>query len=326
MKRYRAIGLFSGGLDSLLALRLIQKLGIEVTAVFFVTPFLGKKENLANIEKIAANHNLNLKTIPLVEDYVAMVKKPKFGYGKQINPCLDCKIFMLRKAKKLMEELNANFVFTGEVLGERPMSQTTQALQLIEREAGLTGQLLRPLSAKLLTPTVSEREGIVDRKQLFAIKGRSRKPQIELARKFGIDQYPNPAGGCLLTDIYFTKRLKDAFSYNEDSLNDIEILKYGRHFRLPSKAKVVVGRNEQENKVLQNLVRKTDFTLTPTKVMGPLVILRNYKTNQDIEMAAGICARYCDGLDNKPVEIKCGRKKLKVKPLPSYDIAVWMVR
>lgn len=326
MKKQQAIGLFSGGLDSILAVKVIQEFGIEVIAVHFVTPFVSKKEDKDRIKKVADDLGFKIKIIPLGDDYVAMVKRPKFGYGKNINPCIDCKIFMFRKAKEMMEQMGAKFVFTGEVLGERPMSQTINSLQLIEKEAGLDGRLFRPLSARLLVPTLPEKEGIINQDQLLDIRGRSRKPQIALAQKFNISKYPNPAGGCLLTDIHYAERLKDAFCYNEDNLNDIELLKNGRHFRLPSKAKIVVGRNEHENNTLEKLVTKKDLTFTPTKVMGPLVIMRNYQDNQDIEIAAGICARYSDGHDKPLVEIKCGKKKFKSKPLEPEDINIWMVR
>jgi tRNA-specific 2-thiouridylase len=326
MKKHQAIGLFSGGLDSILAVKVIQEFGVEVFAVHFVTPFVSKKEDKDGIKKVADDLGFKLKVISLGDDYVAMVKKPKFGYGKNINPCIDCKIFMFRRAKELMEQMGAKFVFTGEVLGERPMSQTINSLQLIEKEAGLDGRLFRPLSARLLIPTIPEKEGIFNQDQLLDIRGRSRKPQIALAQKFNITKYPNPAGGCLLTDINYTERLKDAFCYNENSLNDIELLKQGRHFRLPSKAKVVVGRNEHENNTLDRLSTKKDLIFTPTKVMGPLVILRNYQNNQDIEIAAGICARYSDGHDEPIVEIKYGKKKLKAKPLEPEEINIWMVR
>lgn len=324
-KKTKAIGLFSGGLDSILAVKLIQEIHIDVTAIHFVTPFFSKKEGKDHIKKVAADLGIKLKVITLGKEYVAMVKQPRFGYGKNINPCIDCKIFMFRKAKEMMEETKADFVFTGEVLGERPMSQTFQSLKLIEKEVGLTGRLFRPLSARLLEPTIPEKEGIFNQDQLLDIRGRSRKPQIALAQKFGITEYPAPAGGCLLTDIHYAERLKDAFSNNEDSLNDIELLKHGRHFRLPSQAKVVAGRNEPENKALAELVKKQDLAFTPTKVMGPLVILRNYRDNQDIEIAAGICARYSDGHNQALVEIKCRRKKLKIKPLEPGEINTWIV-
>jgi tRNA-uridine 2-sulfurtransferase len=324
-KKTKAIGLFSGGLDSILAVKLIQELGIDVTGIHFITPFFSKKEGKDHIKKVADELGFKLKVITLGEGYVAMVKQPKFGYGKNINPCIDCKIFMFNQAKAMMEEMKADFVFTGEVLGERPMSQTFQSLKLIEKEVGLTGRLFRPLSAKLLEPTIPEKEGIFNQAQLLEIRGRSRKPQIALAQKFGITKYPAPAGGCLLTDIHYAERLKDAFSNNEFSLNDVELLKHGRHFRLPSLAKVVVGRNEPENKALAELVKKQDLAFTPTKVMGPLVILRNYRDNQDIEIAAGICARYSDGQNQPLVEIKCGRKKLKIKSLEPGEINTWIV-
>jgi tRNA-uridine 2-sulfurtransferase len=324
-KKHHAIGLFSGGLDSILAVKLIQELGIDVTAIHFVTPFFSKKEGKDHIKKVADDLDIKLKVITLGKEYVAMVKQPKFGYGKNINPCIDCKIFMFRKAKEMMEEMKVDFVFTGEVLGERPMSQTFQSLKLIEKEAGLTGRLFRPLSARLLEPTIPEKEGLFNQDQLLDIRGRSRKPQIGLAEKFGIKKYPTPAGGCLLTDSHYAERLKDALSNDEDNLNDIELLKHGRHFRLSSKAKVVAGRNEQENKALAELVKKQDLIFTPTKVMGPLVILRNYRDNQDIEVAAGICARYSDGHNQALVEIKCGRKKLKIKPLEPDEINTWIV-
>ncbi|MEO0093937.1 MAG: hypothetical protein ABIK67_06785 [candidate division WOR-3 bacterium] len=320
-----AIGLFSGGLDSILAVKLIQKLGFNVLAIHFVTPFFAKGEEPSSIKKIAQELGIKLKVITLGEDYVAMVKRPRFGYGKNMNPCIDCKVFMFKKAKELMEQLKADFVFSGEVLGERPMSQTINSLRVIEQESGLVGKLLRPLSAKLLEPTPLEKEGKVDRMQLLAIKGRSRKNQIELAEKFGLKHYPNPAGGCLLTDRYFTERLKDAFSNNEDGLAELELLKYGRHFRLPSAAKVIVGRNEQENKVLAKLKMKKDLVFTPTKVKGPLVILKNYQSEQDIEIAAGICARYSDGHNEPKVEIRCGRKRLQVKPLEPNSVEIWLV-
>ena len=324
-KKNLAIGLFSGGLDSILAVKIVQKLGIEVTSVHFVTPFFSKKEDKDHIKKVADDLGFKLKVIALGDDYVTMVKQPKHGYGKNINPCIDCKIFMFSKAKEMMEEVKADFVFTGEVMGERPMSQNFQALKLIENESGLTGRLFRPLSARLLELTIPEKAGLFNQYQLLDIRGRSRKPQMALAEKFGITKYPTPAGGCLLTDSHYSERLKDAFSFKEDSLNDIELLKHGRHFRLPSKAKVVVGRNEHENNALAELVKKQDLAFSPTKVMGPLVILKNYKDNQDIEIAAGICARYSDGLNEPLVEIQCGKKKFKAKPLEPGTINTWLI-
>lgn len=323
-KKHKAIGLFSGGLDSILAIKLIQNLGIDVTAVHFVTPFFSKKEGKEHIKKVALDLGIKLQIVPLGEDYIAMVEQPKFGYGQNINPCIDCKIFMFKKSKELMTKIGADFVFTGEVLGERPMSQNIRSLQLIEKESGLKGRLLRPLSARNLETTLPEKEKIVNRNQLLDIKGRSRRPQMALAEKLEITNYPNPAGGCLLTDDHYTERLKDAFALGEDSANEIELLKHGRHFRLPSGAKVIVGRNEEENKILQKLIGNEDLAINPVKLMGPFVILKNYRDNHDIEIAAGIGARYCDG-SNDLVEVKCGRKKIKVKPLTPEQIKLWRI-
>jgi tRNA U34 2-thiouridine synthase MnmA/TrmU len=237
----KAIGLLSGGLDSTLAVRLILEQGIEVKAVNFVTPFCTctKKGCQNEAKKVSEKFGIELKIIGFKEEYIALVKNPKYGYGKNMNPCIDCRIFMFSKAREIMEETGADFVFTGEVLGERPMSQNLRAMKIIEKESGLEGRLLRPLCAKHLPPTIVEKLGIVDRDRLLSVTGRSRKPQISLARSLEIDDYPCPAGGCRLTDPNFARKLRDAFDHNEDSLVDITLLRYGRHFRLPSGAKVI---------------------------------------------------------------------------------------
>ncbi|MEO0076518.1 MAG: tRNA 4-thiouridine(8) synthase ThiI, partial [candidate division WOR-3 bacterium] len=287
----KAVGLFSGGLDSILAIKLIQEQQIEVIGVFCSSPFF---EKTFNVKKIADELNIPLKIIKFGEEYIELIKNPKYGYGKNLNPCIDCHIYMLKQAKKIMEEQKADFVFTGEVLGERPMSQNRQSLKNIERESGLVGILLRPLSAQLLEPTIPEKIGIVDRTKLGSISGRSRKPQLELAKKFNITNIPQPAGGCLLTDKNFCVRLKDAFSHNEDSLADLELLKIGRHFRVEN-TKIIVGRNEKENTRLKKIKQSDDLILEPLDIAGPVVLIRHYNEDKEIlKLAAGICARYCD--------------------------------
>jgi len=299
----KAIGLLSGGLDSILAIKMILEQDIEVIGVCFTSPFF---DNSKYAKSITAKLGIELRVINFGTDYIEIVKNPKYGYGKNFNPCIDCHTYMLRQAKKLMEEIKADFVFTGEVLNERPMSQNRQALQNIERDAGLIGKLLRPLSTQLLEPTIPETTGIIDRWKLGSISGRSRKPQIELAKKYGITDFPQPAGGCLLTDETFSKRLKDAFDHKEDSINDLELLKIGRHFRASDNesAKIVVGRNEQENKRLNELANDTDLILLPIEIAGPTVLVRNYKDkNIVLPIAAGLCARYCDKGINKLVKV-----------------------
>jgi len=299
----RAVALLSGGLDSTLACKLMLDQGIEIYAVNFITPFCTctKKGCKLEAKRVAENFDIPLKVIYVGEEYIQLVKNPPHGYGSNMNPCIDCRIFMFSRAKVYMEEIGASFIVTGEVLGERPMSQRLDAMRIIEKESGLCGKILRPLSAKWLPPTIPELEGLVDRNKLLKIKGRSRKPQMKLAEELGIDDYPCPAGGCRLTDPNFARRIRDAFEHEEDSLRDIKLLKLGRHFRLPSGAKVVIGRDEQENKSIIALASGTDILLEVCDVPGPIGLLKNGRNPEDIPTAASICLRYSDfgGMESK---------------------------
>ncbi|MEW6007462.1 MAG: hypothetical protein AB1595_04845 [bacterium] len=253
----KAIALLSGGLDSILAVKLILEQGIEIIALNFTSPFCQcNRKNGCGLEskKVADLFKIPLKVERLAEEYLEMVKNPRYGYGKNMNPCIDCRILIFKKAKAYMEELGASFVISGEVLGERPMSQRRRAMEIIEQDSGLTGLVLRPLSAKLFSPTIPEKEGWVEREKLLAITGRSRKPQMKLAEDLGITDYPCPAGGCLLTDPKFASKMKDLLKYNPDfTMNDVWLLKLGRHFRLSHLTKLIVGRNEKENKGIKQL-------------------------------------------------------------------------
>ncbi len=221
-----------------------------------------------------------------------------------------------------MEETGASFVFTGEVLGERPMSQNLRAMQIIERESGLEGRLLRPLSAKFFEPTIPEKEGIVNRDRLLAISGRSRKPQIALAKEKNIFDYPCAAGGCRLTDPNFARRLKDAFAHKEDSITEIILLRYGRHFRLPGGAKVIIGRNEQENRILKAYTNSNHNILMEAKdFVGPIALLSKYKDQKDIELAAGLCLFYSDYKGNDPGKVKIQDScEITVQPIPEEKV------
>ncbi|MGQ9707965.1 MAG: hypothetical protein ACUVUR_03710 [bacterium] len=313
----KAIGLFSGGLDSILACRLMLEQRIEVLGINLVSPFCtGTRKGCRHQARRAAEElGIPLKVVAVGEGYIQMVRKPRHGYGSGMNPCIDCRIFTLVRARQYLEETGADFVFTGEVLGERPMSQHLQALRLIERESGLTGRVLRPLSARLLEPTIPEIQGLVDRERLFSIQGRSRKPQIALAARFGIRDYPCPAGGCLLTDKVFARRLREAFAHNEATIRDMKLLRVGRHFRLKSGKRVVVGRDERENKILANLKTKEDCRLEPVAIPGPLTLLIKSREIAEIEIAARLCARYSDGKNLNRVEIGCDNRVLSVAPL-----------
>jgi len=291
MRKIKAIILFSGGLDSILVAKILKEQKIEILALNFKSPFFSEK----NAKRAAEKLEIPLKVIDISKDFLKILKNPKHGFGSQMNPCIDCKILMLRKSKEIMKKEKADFVATGEVLGERPFSQNKKAMEVIERESSLKGYLLRPLSAKLLKPTIPEIKGWVNREKLFDIFGRSRKRQIFLAKKFKIKWYPQPAGGCLLTDPEFSKRLKDLIEKFPDfDENDIELLKIGRHF-WEDKIKIVVGRDHEENLKIKELKRKGDILIEIENYPGPTALVRNYgkdKIEKAIEMAKNLTKKY----------------------------------
>jgi len=310
MTHVKALGLLSGGLDSILATELIRKQDIEVVAFNVKTPFcICKKDGTSEAAAAANQLKVPLKVVSVEKDYLQMLRKPKYGYGKNMNPCIDCKIFMIKKAKKYAKEIGADFIFTGEVLGERPKSQHYPALRLIEEEAGLKGKLLRPLSAKLLPETAAEKKGLVDRTKLLNIQGRSRKPQFQLAKEFGIKSYPSPAGGCLLTCEEYSKKLRDLFANKKRvSMADIALLRVGRHFRL-GKNKIIVGRNEAENKFLAAQKTPSEYYFELPDIVGPITILQGPKTKNAIETAAKLTAYYSDA-ETAKVKVNFGRETL----------------
>jgi len=286
----KTIALISGGLDSTLAAKLIKEQGIEVIGLRFKIPFCPPR----NKDFSNTNIGIDIREANINDDFLEMMKNPRYGYGSQMNPCIDCKILMLCKAKELMEQCGAKFIITGEVLGQRPMSQHKQALLTIAKRAGLEGLVLRPLSARLLLETIPEKEGWVKRDKLLSFSGRGRKQQIELARTFGIKEYAQPAGGCLLTDPGFSKRFKDLMTHEGLNQNNVELLKIGRHFRLSEKAKLVVGRNEKENARLANLAGENDYLFMPYEIAGPTALGRGEFSGELIKLSCSITCRYCD--------------------------------
>lgn len=294
-RQVKAIGLLSGGLDSILAVELVRRQGVKVFAFNVKTPFcIPKKDGTSEAAEAAEQLNVPLEVVCVGADYLRMLRSPKFGYGRNMNPCIDCKIFMLKKAKKYARKICADFIFTGEVLGERPKSQHLPALRIIEEQAGLKGKLLRPLSAKLLSETAAEKKGLVCRAGLLGIAGRSRKPQFELARQFGISRYPSPAGGCLLTCEEYSKKLRDLFEHKKRvSAIDIALLRVGRHFRADGN-KVIVGRNESENKFLAENKAPSDYYFELPDIVGPISLLQGPKTRSAVELAARLTACYSD--------------------------------
>ncbi len=294
----KAIALLSGGLDSILATRLIKDQGIEIEAVNFLTVFCNctsrGKTCLASTSA-AASLGVGLKVFEVTKEYINIVKSPKHGYGRNLNPCLDCRIFIFKKAGEYMRQSGASFIVTGEVLGERPMSQRMDAMRIIEKESSLKGLIVRPLCAKLMEPTIPEKEGMVDREKLLNIQGRSRKPQIQLASELGVHDYPCPAGGCLLTDKGFADRMRDLMKHNPDfTVHDIKLLKIGRHFRLGPSSKLIIGRDEEENGKLLALTEEDDLRVRPVNVPGPIGIGRGSFRDDYINLAARILARYTD--------------------------------
>jgi tRNA-uridine 2-sulfurtransferase len=296
MKR-KALALFSGGLDSILTVKVMLEQGIDVEAINFTSPFFLCKNPTAGCQseavRVAGELGIPIKVVELGIDFLEMLRAPRHGYGSGMNPCIDCRIFFLRKAAEYMVECGADFIVTGEVLGQRPLSQRKDAMRLVERECGLKGLLLRPLSAKFLEPTVPEQEGWVDRERLPAISGRSRKVQMQLAKEMGIVGYPIPAGGCLLTEPSFLSKIRDVFEH-ADELNtrDFALLRIGRHFRIGPRTKVIIGRNETENEALENSVRPGDATLRWLGGSSPLGVVTGEIRSGLLETAAAILLRY----------------------------------
>lgn len=331
----KAIALLSGGLDSTLAAKVVLDLGIELEALNFLTVFCtctNRGETCLASQKAVSALGIPLNVLNVSEEYLHVVKNPKHGYGSNMNPCIDCRIFMMKRAKAYMEKIGASFIVTGEVLGERPMSQRRDSMRLIEKEAGLDGLILRPLSARLLPASIPEKEGWVDREKLLRVQGRSRKPQIQLADHYGIRDYPCPAGGCLLTDPGFAKRIRDLMHHHSDfTLNDVHLLKMGRHFRLSPRLKLVVGRNEEENQKIQTFSGEGDVLLRLSRFPGPLSLLRGEAGEREIEKAAAITARYSKAKDLKKVEVICkkakedGDRSLSVSPLSGKEIEELMI-
>lgn len=304
--------MLSGGLDSTLATKLVLEQGIEVEAVNYLTVFCPctSRNNACSASRKAADQlGIKLRVVRLGLDYVELVKNPRYGYGQNMNPCLDCRIFMLKKAGDYMRQIGASFVITGEVLGERPMSQHRKAMDIVEQDSGLQGFILRPLCARLLEPTIPEKEGWIDRNKLLTISGRSRKPQIKLAEEKGINDYPSPGGGCLLTDPGFSRRLRDLFRHDSrtDSsiIEGIELLKIGRHFRPSDKAKIIVSRNEAENKKIKAYLQPGNLWLEAVDYLGPITLVRGQADRDVIGLAASFTARYSKAKQSAGVRVIC---------------------
>lgn len=322
----KAIALLSGGLDSTLAVLAVIRQGIEVRAIKFQTPFdcdTGISGQVSSLKytSLAGKFGFAVELRRLDDMFIDVVKDPPHGYGKNMNPCIDCRILMLKQVKTFMESTGADFVLTGEVLGQRPMSQRRDMLYHIDREAGVTGLVLRPLSAKLLKVTLPEEKGVVDRERLFSLSGRSRKPQMALAAEYGLTGYPPPAGGCLLTEPNYAYRLRDLLTHKPSpAMKDIELLRLGRHFRFSPFCKIVVGRDKVENETIESLWESGDCLLKVEGYGSPLTLITGEISEQAINIAASICARYSDAKTLSGIEVSTFSKGFKslitVQPAP----------
>ncbi len=346
-KLIRALGLISGGLDSTLAARLLIEQGIEVRGVNFNTGFCithprnkNKRSSIERINlcdealKVGSDLKFAVRIVDVSNEYLNVVTNPRWGYGKNANPCVDCRIMMLKRARVMMQEVGADFVFTGEVLGQRPMTQHRHTLRQMEKESGLLGYLLRPLSALKLPVTEVERRGWVEREKLKDFTGRSRKPQIALAREYKLEDYPQPAGGCCyLTDPAYGRKFFDFMKYLPESRQvcheDFIIMKVGRHLRLSDDLKVIVGRDESENHFLENYTVGRWY-LTPVGVEGPLALLDGNINEANLERAARVVARYSDGRDQPEVTIQCerngNRTLLSVQPMNPEQTSEYLIK
>ncbi len=320
--KIKAVALLSGGLDSQIAVRMMKEQNIEVEAVAIKTPFCDfdcGKGCGHKVMEVSSELGIKLKTVYLGKEYLTMLKNPKHGYGSGMNPCIDCRKMMYDEAKKHMETIGADFLITGEVLHQRPMSQNSNALSVIEKETDMEGKVLRPLSAQLLPKTEPEKKGLVDRSLLGSIQGRSRKEQLQLANRFDIADPPNSAGGCLLTDPRFSVRIRDLmkYSFDEPHINDVELLKLGRHFRFNEYSKLIVGRNHSENENLLSLSQEHDFIIQAVDIPGPVAILRisdrpDLRKHKKLLLSSiGITLRYSDAMPEKNCEVRVTNKKNK---------------
>jgi hypothetical protein len=305
----KALALLSGGLDSTLAVKVLMEQGIEVEALNFTSPFCtctGKNAGCkSEAIRVADEFGIPIKVMHKGLDYLEVVRSPRHGYGKGMNPCVDCRIFLLKKAKEYMAESGADFVITGEVLGQRPMSQRRDSLHIIERESGLEGLLLRPLSARHFPPTIPEQKGWIDREKLLAIQGRSRKDQIQLADELDVKNYPCPAGGCLLTEVSFVSKVRDVFTHSDQlNLRDFRLLKIGRHFRIGPRTKVLIGKNETENFTLEQAAQPEESILRWLGGGSPTAVIMGVQDAALLNSAARILLRYTKAAPNEECTIK----------------------
>jgi len=323
----RGLALLSGGLDSMLAICVLRAQGIQVEAVVFSSPFF----DILPARRAARQLDVPLHIVDFTTDILELISHPPHGFGGGMNPCIDCHAQMIRRAGRMMSELGYDFVATGEVINQRPMSQTRRSLEIVREDSGLAGRLLRPLSALLLEPTLPEQEGRVDRSRLLGLEGRSRKPQMALAVEYGLKEYPSPAGGCLLTEKGYCRKLADLRDHEGvGETGQLALLQIGRHFRLPGGTKCVAGRNRHDNQTLKNARRPGDWVVYTVNVPGPTLYLPGgLRSPDDLPRICGICAGYGDSGTRERIVVKlvtdAGAHECESAPLKPDDFRGWML-
>jgi len=318
----RALALFSGGLDSMISVKLITDQGIDVTALFIDVGFGSSKDNSAILESRAKMVGADFEIIDAKDNFVKNILfNPKYGYGKHFNPCIDCHANMFRIALKLLEKYNASFVITGEVIGQRPMSQRSDAIKNVTKLAGDEegGLILRPLSAKLMEPTIPEQKGWVDREKLLGISGRNREVQLKLAKSYGFSEFESPGGGCLLTQEVMATKIREHLKHEEFIVEDIEVLKHGRHFRLPNGAKLVVGRNKEDNDYISKIDNPKYIFAKALDISGPLSLINKDANEGDKLLASKIILTYTRTKPNEKGVVKLGDETFEATPFESKD-------
>jgi len=318
----RALALFSGGLDSMLAIKLIKDQGVDVTALFIDTGFGSTKDNRDILKKRADIVGADFEIVDVRDGFIKdILFTPKYGYGKNFNPCIDCHANMIRVAKALLPKFDAHFVITGEVLAQRPMSQRKDALLQVKKLAEDLEEnlLLRPLSAKLLEPTKPEIEGWIDREKLLDISGRNREVQLRLAKEYGFEDYESPGGGCLLTDERFSNKLRDFVKYEKLEVDDIELLKVGRHLRINDKVKLIIGRNQEENQKIKDVINRKMELIDVLDLPSPISCISKGATKEDKELAAKIILTFTKAKSDEEYEVTFDKESIKASPFNSRD-------
>ena len=315
-EQIRALLLLSGGLDSRLAFCLLRDQNIDVHGIVFESPFFETRHAYAAADEM----NIPVHSVNFSKDIASLLTNPPHGFGSCMNPCIDCHARMLKRAGEMLEELGARFLATGEVLDERPMSQNRKALDIVARESGYQGLILRPLSAKCLPETAPEQRGWVNRNKLLDLRGRGRKAQFRLAEHYGIRDYPQPAGGCRLTEPGFAERLRDLIQHEGlNGVRSLYLLRVGRHFRLSGHTKLIVGRNEKDNAQIEGHAELYDLILKPVDIPGPTALLPFTATEDEIQLSAAICGRYSDCHDssvNIRIRSSRGTRNMRIEPAP----------